>query len=32
MKVRRRMVEERYRLEIDNLYSEEPVPAAEATG
>src|SRR5581483_10456657 len=32
MKVRRRMVEERYRLEIDSLYAEEPVPAAEVTG
>jgi long-chain acyl-CoA synthetase len=32
MKVRRRMVEERYRVEIDGLYSEEAVPAAEATG
>ncbi|HZU45204.1 MAG TPA: long-chain fatty acid--CoA ligase [Terriglobales bacterium] len=32
MKVRRRMVEERYRPEIDALYAEESVPAVEAAG
>ena len=32
MKVRRRMVEERYRAEIDALYAEESVPAVEAAG